>query len=201
MPLFRFFCLNKKNRLYQAGFSLVELLIAVSIFSVVIIAIYSTFSGGMSVFRKVINVDLSQQKVLLKIERFAREIRQEQPCRKPLFFGSKTRVSFAGFSDLIPSRITYYYDSQTNTLLRVSETLPEITASGGSIELEVEAGPGSIFLKGVKEAKFTYLFLDLKMNDYVWLEEWPYDYLPVAVKLMIRDERQEYVKTVFLPRA
>ncbi len=201
MHLFPFFCLNRKNRSDRPGFSLVELLIAVSIFSVVIIAIYSTFSGGMSVFRKVINIDLSQQKVLLKIERFAREVRQEAPCRKPLFLGSKTRISFAGFSDLLPSRITYYYDSQVNTLFRIAQPLPEITMPGGSIDPEVEAKSGSVFLKKVKDAKFAYLFLDLKKNDYVWLEEWPYDYLPVAVKLIISDERQEYAKIVFLPRA
>ena len=201
MPLFPFFYLNRKSSSNRLAFSLVELLIAVLIFSVVIIAIYSTFSGGISLFRKIINVDISRQKVLLKIERFAREVRQQIPCRSFLFFGSKVRLSFSGLSDFLPSRITYYYDNQANALYRVIEPLSEITTNTGSIDLKVKADSSRVFLKNIKEVNFSYLFLDLKSNDYIWVEEWPFDYLPIAVKIIIREEKEEYVKIVFLPRA
>jgi prepilin-type N-terminal cleavage/methylation domain-containing protein len=202
MPLFPFFYLSRKssssNRL---AFSLVELLIAVLIFSIVIVAIYSTFSGGISVFRKIINVDIQRQKVLLKIERFAREVRQQVPCRSFLFLGSKDRLSFPGLSDFMPSRITYYYDNQANTLYRVAEPLSEIITHTGSIDPKVKITLSRVFLKKIKGVNFSYLFLDLKNNDYVWLEEWSFDYLPIAVKIIIKEEKEEYVKIVFLPLA
>ncbi len=58
-----------------------------------------------------------------------------------------------------------------------------------------------IFLTKVKEIKFSYLNLDPVKNEYKWIDEWQQDYLPVAVKLTVTSQTQEYVSTVFLPKA
>jgi prepilin-type N-terminal cleavage/methylation domain-containing protein len=192
---------NKKNKLSEAAFTLVELLIAVSIFSVVSIAIYSTFNSGITVFRRVKNIDFTRQRILLKGERLARELRQQQLNRKPLFIGAKARISFASLSDYAPCRVTYYFDNLNNSLMRAVESMPEIITSTGAIDPDIKAKDKSAFLKNVKEVQFAYLFLDLQKNEYVWLEEWPYEYLPIAVNITIVDEEEKYVKTVFLPTA
>ncbi|MFA5356805.1 MAG: prepilin-type N-terminal cleavage/methylation domain-containing protein [Candidatus Omnitrophota bacterium] len=185
----------------KRGFTLIELLIAISIFAVVSIGIYSVFSGGITVFSKVKNTDLAQQRLLLNVERFARELRQQPPCRRNLFSGSNERLSFSSFLDYSPARTTYYFDRARNAFMRAVERQSDIISPEGSIDPEVKVKDATPALGNIKDARFYYLFLDLQKNDYVWLEEWPYDHLPVAIKAVIRDESREYTKTVFLPLA
>ena len=188
-------------RLSSTGaFSLVELLIAVSIFSVVSIAIYSTFSSGASVLRRVKNIDFTQQQVLLKAERLARQLREQPNYRKQLFLGAKSKISFAASSDYFPCRITYYFDDSSSCLMCVVDKLDTIITSEGKIDTELKAKP-TVFLSKVKEIKYSYLYLDLKKNEYSWTDEWSQGYLPAAVKVTITGQNQEYVWTVFLPTA
>lgn len=189
---------GKKNKISQSAFSLVELLIAVSIFSVVSIAIYSTFSSGASVLRRVKNIDLAQQRVLLKTERLIRELREQPKYKKQLFLGNKTKISFPGNLDYLPCRLTYYFDSSSLCLMRVADKLSDIIAIDGKIDPEFKSKP-EVFLTKIKEVKFSYLFLDLVKNEYNWKEEWPQEDLPFAVKLVIVSESREYETTVFLP--
>lgn len=198
MPLFPPICLNNKNN--KLGFTLVELLIAVSIFSVVSLAIYSTFSSGVSVLRRLRNIDFAQQRILLKAERFSRELRELPNCRKWLFVGEKTKISFPGNSDDIPCRITYYFDSSSLCLMRVVDKLSEIITPEGQIDIKFKSKP-QVFLAKAKDIKFMYLKKpDLNKNEYSWADEWNQGYLPAAVRLTINIEGQEYVSTVFLPR-
>lgn len=191
-------CPDKNNK--SAAFTLAELLIAVSIFSVVSIAIYSTFSSGASVLGRVKNIDLAQQRILLKSERFSRELRELPACRKQLFLGAKTKISFPGNADYIPCRITYYFDDSSLSLMRAADKLSQIITPQGKVDAEFKSKP-AVFLSKVKEVKFSYLTLDPAKNEYKWLDEWPQDYLPVAVKLTVTGQNQEYVSTVFLPKA
>lgn len=198
MLLFPHTCPGKNNKL--AAFTLVELLIAVSIFSVVSIAIYSTFNSGTSILRRVKNIDFIQQKILLKTERFSRELRESPGCRKQLFLGIKTKISFPGNSDYIPCRITYYFDNSSFCLMRVVDQLSQIITPEGKVDAQFKSKP-VVFLSKIKEVKFSYLNLDPVKNEYSWIDEWRQDYLPAAIKLTVTSQTQEYVSTVFLPKA
>jgi prepilin-type N-terminal cleavage/methylation domain-containing protein len=191
---------NKHNKIKVGAFSLIELLIAVSIFSVTSIAIYSTFNSGSTVLRRVKNIDFGQQKILLKTEKIARELREQPDYRKQLFGGTKSRISFSGKTDYLPCRITYYFDSSSLCLMRVVDQLKDIITPEGRVDVELKSKP-SVFLSKIKGIKFAYLYLDSKKNEYYWVEEWSQDYLPVAVKFIVTSQNQEYASTVFLPRA
>jgi prepilin-type N-terminal cleavage/methylation domain-containing protein len=193
-------CLSKKNKLKNRAFTLVELLISVAIFSVISIAIYSTFSSGLKVLRKAKTMDFTRQKILLKEERFARELRESLPCRKQLFSGKAAKVSFSGTQNYAPCRISYYFDQSTQSIVREVDKLGDILAAGS--DLSAQPNPqSSVFLSKVEDARFSYLFLDLKKNDYLWIEEWKQEYLPIAVKLTILNQGVDYETTVFLPTA
>ncbi|MFA5005396.1 MAG: type II secretion system protein [Candidatus Omnitrophota bacterium] len=193
-------CPRKKNKANTAAFTMVELLISVGIFSVISIAVFSTFSSGLKVLRKAKMVDLTRQKILLKEERFSRELRESLACRKKLFSGKTAKLSFSGSDNHYPSRITYYFDEATQSILREVDRLSDIIAaeSEGSEELKPQR---SVFMAKVESAQFSYLFLDLKKNDYIWKDEWKEDYLPIAVKLVIVSQGNNYATTVFLPTA
>lgn len=179
---------------------MVELLITVAIFSVVSIAIYATFSSGLSVLRRVKNIDLIQQKILLKTEKFSRQLREQPACRKQLFQGEKSRISFGANLDYFPHRLTYYFDRSSGGLLLVEDKLDEIIDAEGKIDPEFHS-PAKIFLAKVKEVSFSYLYLDLAKNKYIWTEKWDNDYLPLAVKFNISFCEQNYESTVYLPKS
>lgn len=187
------------KRISVNAFTLVELLIALSIFSIISIAIYSTFSSGAAVLRRAKVIDLEFQKGLLKQERLSRELRQMPSCRKWLFSGKEEKISFCGIVDYTPCRITYYFDNLTRSIMRNSDRLSGIITEEGLVDAELKS-KSTVFLDKVKGVKFSYLYLDLKQN-YNWAEEWKDKYLPVAVKISISTENREYVTTVFLPTA
>lgn len=187
------------KRINRNAFSLVELLIAVSIFSIISIAIYSTFSSGAAVLRRAKVIDLAFQKGLLKQERLSRELRQMIFCRKQLFSGDREKIVFCGIVDYIPCRLTYYFDSPTQTFMRNCDKLPDIIDPDGKVDAKLKS-KSTVFLDKVKGVKFSYLYLDLKQN-YNWAEAWKEGHLPLAVKISISTESREYVTTVFLPTA
>jgi len=176
------------------AFTLVELLIAVSIFSVVSIAVYSVFNSGASVMRRIKNIDLRQQKILLKSQRIIRELREQPACRKQLFSGTKDKINFAANVDYFPSRITYYFDDAKGALMRVSDKLDKIITEKGKLDTELKSKPQT-FLSGVRGIKFEYLYLDLKKNEYVWVDDWTQEYLPLGVRFTITSENREYIFT------
>ncbi|MFH1191006.1 MAG: hypothetical protein V1670_02265 [Candidatus Omnitrophota bacterium] len=175
---------------------------SVAIFSVVSIAIYATFSSGLAVLRRVKNIDFVQQRILLKQERLSRELREHPSCRKQLFQGDKTKISFPALVDYFPCRLTYYFDNSADTFMRVADKLDEIIDPDGKLNPELHAEP-VIFLPNVKEVKFSYLYLDLAKNVYLWADQWEQGSLslPLAVKFIIFTEKQNYESTVYLPRA
>ncbi len=215
MSLFLPICLRKKkkNKLSTgapwlkevpsspcpSAFTLIELLIAVSIFSVVSIAIYSTFASGTAVLRKVKNVDFAQQKTLLKIQRLSQELREQPNYRKKLFSGTSSKIVFCGQLNNFPCRLTYYFDKASTSFLRAAEKWDQIITDEGNIDKELKVKP-VVFLSKVKDVKFEYLYLDLTKNEYKWAEDWEFDYLPLAVKFTLTDDNKEYVSTVFLSK-
>jgi hypothetical protein len=117
-----------------------------------------------------------------------------------LFLGARDKVSFGAIVNDEPCRVTYLFDKSSQSLVRVTDKLSDILTSEGKIEVESKSKP-TVFIAKVKEANFSYLYLDLKKNDYSWVEEWKEKYLPLAVKLNISTGNQDYATTVFLPTA
>jgi len=154
----------------------------------------------MTVLRKVKNIDLAQQGVLLKEERFGKELRQTVILRKPLFLGAKDKLAFGAIIDDVPGRVTYLFDNSSKALLRSFDALSAIITSEGAVSPELKSKP-AVVLSKVKEIKFSYLYLDLSKNAYIWVEEWKESFLPLAVKLNITTAKQNYATTIFLPTA
>ncbi len=67
--------MRKEKHLLNSGFTLVELLIALTIFSVISLGLYSTFSSGISVWRRSEDANRIYQEARLALEQMAREIK------------------------------------------------------------------------------------------------------------------------------
>lgn len=173
---------------------------AVSIFAVAGLAIYTTFSSGMKVWRKAKDLSQKSRGQSLKIEKMKRELRQAFIFRKEeiAFSGTKSKISLAAIIDSKVSRLTYAFDPGQNAILRNTEQLEDILASpGGQAGLTSDTP----YIGEVKEFSLSYFYLDPQKQAYAWKDDWQEDYLPTALRLNIGFEDEKYSETVFIPSA
>ena len=186
-----------KNR---AGFTFLEMLLTVSIFAVAGLAVYTTFSSGMKVWRKAKDLSLKSRGQSLKIEKMKRELRQAFIFRKEeiAFSGTKVKIGLAAIIDSKVNRLTYSFDAGQDAILRNTEKLEDILASQ---EGQGEMAADTPYISGVKEFSLAYFYLDPQKSAYAWKDDWQEDYLPIAMRINIGFEDEKYSETVFIPSA
>lgn len=70
--------MNMQNNKQQAGFSLVEMLIALSIFSIVVVIVMYTFVGSFASQKRIIEMHVMQREGAYLLERISRDVRMAQ---------------------------------------------------------------------------------------------------------------------------
>lgn len=197
-PIYRAFRKKPLNsNLKHRGFTLVELLITVAIFSIVSVAVYATFNSGMSVWRRAKDTNAQQRKFILRIEKLSRELRQSFNFNDIAFSAGKNKIQFPSVIDSDICRIIYSYDENKKILFRSLDKLADILAQEKK-ELEPKF---SAYLVDVEGLSFSYLSFDLSKKAYIWNEEWQQNNLPVAVKLSLTVKQKTYVTTIVIPTA
>lgn len=189
------------DRLTRRSFTLIELLISVTIFSVVSIAIYSTFDSGMRIWRRMEKFNLADIRPLIKIEKMSAELRQTFIFRGGdfAFSGDKQKIQILVIIDSELNRVTYFFEKGSKIILRRCDKFKDIKLAKRNKE-EMVSKPIQ-FLNGVSEFNFSYFYFDSEKGIYLWKEEWEENILPLAVKINITLQNETYSKTIFIPSA
>jgi Tfp pilus assembly protein PilE len=190
---------RKKNNPARS-FTLAELLISVTIFAAVSGAVYTTFNCGMNVWRRMQNTDGRIRKQALRIERLSRELRSAINFNEIPFIGLANQITFAAIPDSQISRITYSFDPQQRSLYRSADRFLDILAAKKE-NTEFKSNHLPYWQGEIQNVKFSYLYFDLSKNAYLWKEEWTDPVLPLAVKVEIITDHDDYTKTIFIPVA
>lgn len=196
------------------GFTLLELLIAVTIFSIAAVAIYTSFNVGIRAWRKAENSYKIKQEARYAFNTIARELRNAisftvEDSEGPLansFDGSSNEVSFwkalkitspkDGYSEGI-YKITYSFDEEAKTLYYILRTYKE--------SLTEEDGNKSLLTSGVSDFKLEYAYKD--GEEIVWDGRWKEQGadIPFGVKVHLtylsqsEGEVVEFSETIFIP--
>ncbi|MFC1704069.1 type II secretion system protein J [Candidatus Omnitrophota bacterium] len=103
--------------IFSSGLTLIELLISLTIFSVVTISLYSTFSSGVSVWRKSDEANRIYQEARLALDQIAREIKSVERYNfgdayldQYAFDGTENELSFLIATDSGLKRIKYFLE-------------------------------------------------------------------------------------------
>ena len=187
----------------KRGFTLIELLLASAIAAVIGLAVYSTFSAGMTVWRKTGGIGLQAQKRLIRVERLRKDLRRIFVFRgdEIPFEGTNTTMSFPAIVDSAVVRLAYSFDPQGRVLRKGAQGLPEIIAAKGK---EEKPAPSlAPFLDGVESVRFAYFSFDPAKGAYEWQETWKdKTALPAAVRYTISFPGNEsFNETIFIPAA
>jgi prepilin-type N-terminal cleavage/methylation domain-containing protein len=181
----------------KRAFTLIELLLTMAIFSVVSLAVYSTFNQGMKVWKRANQMNIKERKTFLKIEKLQRQIRQSFINKDIVFSGEKQQICFPQVINSQALRLTYAFDPDNKEIVSAADKLSDIV-----LEEDKEDKPSlkfQTYLSGVDFLSFSYLFYDLQEKTYTWNDEWKEKGLPLAIKINLTINGKVNIYTIFLP--
>lgn len=181
----------------QGGFTLIEMLMVVTIMSLIATGVASSFLSGMRLWGRVRHQDAAYTAALLALEAIAKELRQSVELASVRVEGKAQELSFPSVNGTSVVKVTYAYDPRTKRLWRKQVELREIIEE--TLQPHVIEGP-VLLADGLT---MTFAAPDTQETEgSEWRNEWkPEDGLPVAIRFEIRLHDDTITKTVFLPIA
>jgi general secretion pathway protein J len=192
----------------QAGFTLVEVMLALTIFALMGTILYGAFSLGHGAVEKSQVSFAQNQKLRSFADLLGSYVRSAYPYRPSVqdstifFTGEEAEVAFVSSFSLAMggrgmAKVRLFWESDQNDggVLRLEEETP--------VRLETEEGSeghttGMILRDGVREFRISYL--DPKSEQEKWEERWDAkerNALPRAVRLTYRTEERREVQWIF----
>jgi general secretion pathway protein J len=192
----------------QAGFTLVEVMLALTIFALMGTILYGAFSLGHGAVEKSQVSFAQNQKLRSFADLLGSYVRSAYPYRPSIqdstifFTGEEAELTFVSSFSLAMggrgmAKVRLFWESDQNDggVLRLEEETP--------VRLETEEGSeghttGMILREGVREFRISYL--DPKSDQEKWEERWDAkerNALPRAVRLNYRTEERREVQWIF----
>lgn len=209
----------------QPAFTLIELLIAVSIFATISVVLYSCFRGGIISWRRVDSEGAFQQEIRHAMDMMSEDFKNMLFLSNLPFQGTAQETAFVttttlgGDTDINAGRVSYYLlpdeeDAASSILARRAETIKNALRTEESEEEESQdekTRGADWLLEGILELKFSYLLATQIGNEpgemeYEWLDFWDEDEaLPMGIKVDIllsskKEERSKrFSKRIWIP--
>ena len=163
----------------QRGFTFIELIISVTIFSIVIVSVYGVFYMGIKSWKRA-QGEKSLQEIRLAFLKMEKELKNTFFFSDDKFKGTSKNMSFPlVISDEVYT-IIYSVNEDENS------GLSQILRTKGEEEKEITPS--------MKSIKFEYAAIS---GDIEWKDSWNEDTLPYGVRISLEDE-EIYNKVIFL---
>lgn len=178
----------------ERGFTLVEMLLAVTLFAIVMSSGFGVFKMGLQIWTRMQGHSSVERKTLLSLEKIGRDLRtairipeQKESLRKPEieYGGSNQEFSFPalvtkagkkGVQTTQFGRMTYRFESSAKVLCKQQENATDFYLK--------RPAPCDPVAQGIQSAKFRYWLYDKIGKEYDWYDEWEMTSgLPKAVSL------------------
>lgn len=160
----------------RAGFTFIELLVSMLIFSIVVLSIYLSFNVGIRAWRKGEEGYKIRQGARYLLSSISREMRNAVNSKEIIFSGGADHVSFCKAANGL-FKVLYEFNSAENAVYKVVRTYKE-NASG-------DTGTKSRLVSGISGIKFQYSYK--RDENVVWDDSWPEDNkaVPFGVKIFL----------------
>ena len=182
-----------QKRKCQRGFTIMEMLLALTLFAIVITASVGVFSMGIQIWRRSQGRSNAEQKALLGLMRFGKEVRSMIKTGEETLRGSGDERSIS-FPALIPvqeeqekekiqyGRIHYQWDYASESLCRGVETATDIYRKSSSNCVPVA--------EHIKNLRFRYWLYNSIGKSYSWFDRWDENEPPKAISISIEMQSQ-----------
>ncbi|MFC1807537.1 prepilin-type N-terminal cleavage/methylation domain-containing protein [Candidatus Omnitrophota bacterium] len=194
-----------KKRYIKRAFTLIELLIAVSIFSAVGVVLYSCFRGGVVSWRRIDAQQSSQLRMRYCFDTLSRDLKNMLFISNIPFKGEADRLSFISSvraqddNRIYTKEVSYYAGQGDGVISSGSLSRSESQLKDKFIIVDLESDESKlpnkpeqdaqVILNGVSELKFSYLSAseesaNLGETEYEWLDFWDDESaLPMGVRI------------------
>jgi|GEM_PF-1504782 len=180
----------------QAGFTLIEILVVITIFTIVGAGIAETFSSGMKIWARAQKAGESSIDVFVAIETIGRDLRQSVNIRSVGFEGREDEISFLTFRDDSAVKVIYKFNPAQKELVCRHIDLKDAFSD----DLQGKYKYAEKKVATLDDFSFSYFNFDKEKEEYVWSDEWAKEQgIFEAVKLKARFGDEKDVKTVFIP--
>lgn len=178
------------------GFTLVELIMVTALLSMVLLAIFSTYSSGIRIWREVTSAGILEKRELYtSLEKMKRELMgHARDFTHIEFEGSRDKLIFPAVSKEGILHMTYYFDKNANIFFKESYRFND------SLKEEMDKEKREAF--SADGVEFSYLFYDFEKEEGGWTTDFEEaeEGVPEAVKLNIRIGEEELNEYIFIPR-
>ena len=178
----------------KRGFTLIEMIVATTIFSLIAVAIGASIVSGLRIWDNVKNVNFAKANFLLDIDKVAGELYRSLDIPVIGFEGKSLELSFPVVSGNSLVKAAYLFDREKKILVRTETSFKELlsdTIEKAYTEKEVLAAD---------ELAFSYYEFNIEKNTGDWTAQWPKkNGIFNAVKITGKFKGEEFTKTVFIP--
>ena len=191
---------TRKNKREPRAFTFIEMIMVVSLLSLVSLAIYTTFNNGLRIWYR-INAQLFEEDVNILFDRFARDVKNSCRFSGMHFLGSPDKLELVTLLDSprmakhTVGVVIYFYSEQSEILNREERDFSQVYNNDNGRVMQS--------LKNIVSLKFQYYAYDSEKKQYVWLDEWLDDSLPLAVRMELEFDHgagtDKFSKTVSIP--
>lgn len=197
------------KRKQREGLTLIEIMLAVTILSVIALAIYSTFSQGIKLWQRLTQRTPASE-LNMVFEKMSSDLRNSFGFSGINFVGAKDNISFAALTlaamgeqtkALSIGEVSYFFDAQTESLDRRQRNYSQL----------YQNKPTSLrqMVSNVKSLSFQYYYYDSKQETYIWKDNWQVEEgekerrIPLAVRIRLKfDENtkeEKVTRTITIP--
>lgn len=186
----------------EQGFTLIELVVSLTIFSVISLPIYSSFAGGISVWRKAREFSSVYQTARLLLDHMAMELKNAVKVSGTEFNGGPRSISF------ITLRQGSYGASvrRDTQIAKVTfEVRRDPSASGYALFRRQASnfkvrGEAELMVGSLASLDFQYTYKNSVGEIQPWAKVWKMnDELPLGVKITLNIGGTQFTKMVFIP--
>jgi prepilin-type N-terminal cleavage/methylation domain-containing protein len=165
------------------GFTLLEMLIVMVLVSLVGLVIFSTLNNGIKIWQR-LNQIVEQEDINIFFERLTQEMCNTFEFALIGFRGARDKFTFAA---LVTSKnlgcvqtgtvgeIVYVYDESSKRLTKEERDYSQIYKG--------DSGRKRHLLENIDSLKFSYYFYDSTTEEFIWLDEWEEEDLPLAIRV------------------
>ena len=187
------------------GFTLLEMLITISLMALVAGAVVASVAGGFRVWRRVAVYGVHEQASLLAFEGLRRDLHSAMPFKLVPFSGAYDEMTFAAVGrnphepDAVKElgREGYYLDAVHDVLCR--SFAPYRRSDEVRLKDRCE-----VVLEHVQRLRFDYFGAEQGTQEAAWTQSWDAKTAPMAVKMSVtlqdgREPATSHSTVVFLP--
>lgn len=159
-----------------AGFTFIELLVAMLIFSIIAVSIYLSFNVGIRAWRKGEEGYRTRQGARYLLSSISRELRNAINSKEIAFLGGADGVSFCKAANGL-FKVSYEFDSSKNEIYKVVWTYKESASA--------QPGTRSRLASGISDFKLQYSYK--KDEKIEWSDTWEEEanIVPFAVRVSL----------------